>query len=102
MGAYPVHGRLCQLGQKRGEWALTRDTTVCSKVVLDLMNGLEDDGYQLYTDNYYTSPHSTLLCTRKASMLVVQQDRTGKNSHMIWCTIRVNTLRGDSVTIDHC
>lgn len=32
------------------------DVGLCSKVVLDLMAGLEGDGYQLYTDNYYTSP----------------------------------------------
>ena len=29
---------------------------LCSKVVLDLMSGLEGSGLHLYTDNYYTSP----------------------------------------------
>lgn len=29
---------------------------LCTRVVLDLMSGLEKDGYNLYTDNYYTSP----------------------------------------------
>ena len=29
---------------------------LCTRVVLDLMSGLERDGYNLYTDNYYTSP----------------------------------------------
>ena len=38
---------------------------LCSKVVLDLMNGLEDDGYQLYTDNYYTSPQLYLTLYKK-------------------------------------
>ena len=35
------------------------DTSVglCSRVVLELMDGLEHQGYNLYTDNYYTSPH---------------------------------------------
>ena len=28
---------------------------LCSRVVLDLMSGLEDKGLDLYTDNYYTS-----------------------------------------------
>ena len=28
----------------------------CSRVVLELMSGLEDDAFDLYTDNYYTSP----------------------------------------------
>ena len=29
---------------------------LCTRVVLDLMSGLEKDGYDLYTDYYYTSP----------------------------------------------
>ena len=29
---------------------------LCSQVVLDLMAGLEKQGHELYTDNYYTSP----------------------------------------------
>lgn len=29
---------------------------LCSRVVLELVNGLETSGLQLYTDNYYTSP----------------------------------------------
>ena len=29
---------------------------LCTKIVLDLMEGLEDSGLHLYTDNYYTSP----------------------------------------------
>ena len=29
---------------------------LCSRVVLDLMSGLEREGFDLYTDNYYTSP----------------------------------------------
>ena len=29
---------------------------LCSRVVLDLINGMEDDGHTLFTDNYYTSP----------------------------------------------
>ena len=32
----------------------TIDTGLCSRVLLELMTGL--DGHQLYTDNYYTSP----------------------------------------------
>ena len=28
----------------------------CTCAVLDLMSGLETDGYDLYTDNCYTSP----------------------------------------------
>ena len=29
---------------------------LCTRVVLDLMSGLEDYGLDLYTDNYYTGP----------------------------------------------
>ena len=29
---------------------------LCSRVVLDLMAGLEEYGFELYTTNYYTSP----------------------------------------------
>ena len=36
---------------------------LCSRVVLDLMSGLNTQGYQLFTDNYYTSPDFILLCT---------------------------------------
>ena len=32
----------------------TVDAGLCSRVLLELMTGL--DGHQLYTDNYYTSP----------------------------------------------
>ena len=38
---------------------------LCTKVVLDLMSGLEGSGLHLYTDNYYTSPSLYLhLCNR--------------------------------------
>ena len=32
------------------------DVLLCTRVVLDLMSGLEGSGLNLYTDNYYTSP----------------------------------------------
>ena len=32
----------------------TVDAGLCSRVVLELMTGLENKGLQLYTDNYYT------------------------------------------------
>ena len=32
------------------------DVRLCTRVVLDLMSGLEGSGLDLYTDNYYTSP----------------------------------------------
>ena len=35
------------------------NTGLCSRVVLDLMSGLEADGFHLITDNYYTSPQLT-------------------------------------------
>jgi len=39
---------------------------LCSRVVLELMSGLEDHGFDLYTDNYYTSPQLFLtLFNRK-------------------------------------
>ena len=31
-------------------------TGLCSSVVLDRVEGLEQDGFHLFTDNYYTSP----------------------------------------------
>ena len=34
----------------------TVDADLCSRVVLELMTGLEYKGLQLYTDNYYSSP----------------------------------------------
>ena len=43
---------------------------ISSRVVLDLIHGLEGDGLELYTDNYYTSPelYNTLYKKRvKAS-----------------------------------
>ena len=32
------------------------EVELCSRVVLELMEGLEDHRFELYTDNYYTSP----------------------------------------------
>ena len=43
----------------------TSDVGLCSKVVLDLMAGLEDSGFELYTDNYYTSPQLYLTLYKK-------------------------------------
>jgi len=34
----------------------TVEVELCSRVVLELMEGLEDDGFDLFTDNYYSSP----------------------------------------------
>ena len=31
------------------------DVGLCSRVVLELMGGLEELGFELYTDNFYTS-----------------------------------------------
>ena len=42
------------------------DPSICS---LDLMSGLEKEGFDLYTNNYYTS--TTLYQSRKISTLVV-------------------------------
>ena len=39
----------------------TSDVGLCTRVVLDLMDGLHGSGHELYTDNYYTSP--TLFLT---------------------------------------
>ena len=36
-----------------------------SRVVLKLMEGLEDHGFELYTDNYYTSPQLFLTLYKK-------------------------------------
>ena len=43
----------------------TVEVGLCSRVVLELMSGLEDDGYDLYTDNYYTSPQLFLTLYNK-------------------------------------
>ena len=45
---------------------------LCTRVVLDLMSGLENYGMSLYTDNYYTSPELYLACIGEASMHVEQ------------------------------
>ena len=39
----------------------TSNVGLCTRVVLDLMDGLHGSGHELYTDNYYTSP--TLFLT---------------------------------------
>ena len=44
----------------------TFDVGLCSKVVLDLMAGLEDSSFELYTDNYYTSPQLYLTLYKKS------------------------------------
>ena len=38
---------------------------LCSRVVLDLMSGMEADGLHLFTDNYYTSPQLYLTLYKK-------------------------------------
>ena len=38
---------------------------LCSRVVLDLMSGLEADGFHLFTDNYYTSPQLALTLYKR-------------------------------------
>ena len=38
---------------------------LCSRVVLELMSGLENDGFDLYTDNYYTSTQLFLTLYNK-------------------------------------
>ena len=35
-------------------------TGLCSRVVLDLVEGLKQDGLYLFTDKYYTSPQLAL------------------------------------------
>ena len=62
-----------------------RSVGLCSQVVLDLMAGLEKQGHDLYTDNYYTSPQLFQSLTR-GSMLVGQHEPTGDTSHKILCT----------------
>jgi len=43
----------------------TVEVGLCSRVVLELMEGLEDHGFELYTDNYYTSPQLFLTLYKK-------------------------------------
>ena len=43
----------------------TVEVELCSRVVLELMEGLEDHGFELYTDNYYTSPQLFLTLYKK-------------------------------------
>ena len=38
---------------------------LCSRVVLDLISGMEADGLHLFTDNYYTSPQLSLTLYKK-------------------------------------
>ena len=38
---------------------------LCSRVVLELMKGLEDDGHCVFTNNYYTSPQLALTLYNK-------------------------------------
>ena len=45
---------------------------LCSEVALDLMSGLEDSGFLLFTDNYYTSLASTIIYIIVALMPVGQ------------------------------
>ena len=46
----------------------TVDTGLCSRVVLELMSGLEYKGLQLYTDNYYSSPELLLKLYNERSI----------------------------------
>ena len=41
------------------------NTGLCSRVVRDLMSGLETDGFHLFTDNYYASPQLSLTLCKK-------------------------------------
>ena len=41
------------------------NTGLCSRVVLDMMSGLEADEFHLFTDNYYTSPQLSLTLYKK-------------------------------------
>ena len=36
------------------------NTGLCSRIVLDLMSGLEAGGFHLFTYNYFTSPQLSL------------------------------------------
>jgi len=51
---------------------------LCSRVVLELMSGLEDHGFDLYTDNYYTSPQLFLTLYNKGVNCQNQQESVPK------------------------
>ena len=54
----------------------------CSRVVFDLMSGMEADGFHMFIDNYYASPQLSLsysLYIRKESKHVEQQGLAGKD-----------------------
>ena len=59
-------------------------TGLCSRVVLDLVEGLEQDGLHLFTDNYYTSPQLAQALYKKGITLVVLSILIGKGFLKIW------------------
>ena len=52
---------------------------LCSRMVLELIKGLEDDGHCVFTDNYYTSPQLALTLYNKGinSCGTVRTTRSG-------------------------
>ena len=61
------------------------DVGLCSRVVLELMSGLEDDGHCVFTDNYYTSPQLALTLYNKGINCcgTVRTNRSGYHKDLV-------------------
>ena len=51
-----VYVKRLQVYTGKGLDSCVSDVGLCTKVVLDLMEGFDNMGVQLFTDNFYTSP----------------------------------------------
>ena len=61
-----TNGYVCRLQIYTGKNVETNTCAgLCTRVVLELMSGLEDYGLDLYTDNYYTGPELYLTLYKK-------------------------------------
>ena len=80
----------------------TSDVGLWSKVVLDLMAGLEDSGFELYTDNYYTSLQLYLTLYKKGinACGTVQMNR--KEFPLELVHHKGELSKEGSMTMDHC
>ncbi len=54
--AHNGYVKTLQVYTGKGLEANSSDIGLCTKVCLDLMDGVDGEGLELYTDNYYTSP----------------------------------------------
>ena len=75
------------------------EVELCSRVVLDLMSGLERHGLDLYTDDYYTSPELYLELYKRCQRVWYSTNKQARLSQGA-STQKQDWKRGASMTID--